>query len=130
MFGNGVKIFGMITIMAHLLMEVLGKLVDLTGCCAGVRGSTLRSFASVPTAAGTRWASGAGISDFGLRLLSFRALSFRHLGFRHSAFRVFGFCLRGLFFSSLLPFFPLLFFLFSFPSSAEGGSKFFFRNPV
>ena len=102
MFANGVAIAGTITITAHPVTEVLGKLPDLmTVCSAEVRGTSMRSIAAVPTAAGTRGAVRTGVAVFALRFLSIRALFVRFLGFRVFGFRHFGFCLRGLFFSSL-----------------------------
>ncbi|GET35456.1 hypothetical protein MiSe_01980 [Microseira wollei NIES-4236] len=119
---TGVAIAGTITITAHPVTEVPGKLVDLkTECGVEVRGTSMRSFAAVPAATGTRWALGSGIAVFALRLLSFRGLGLRLLSFRHFGFWVSGFFCED---SSSLPFCPFalysfFFSLFFLPPSAE-----------
>jgi len=64
-FGNGVAISGTVTMTAHRLTEVLGKLEHMiTGCGVVVRGTTLRSIAVLPTATTTLRASWAGSGVF------------------------------------------------------------------
>jgi hypothetical protein len=49
-FGNGAAIAGTITITAHLMTEVPGKLAHMiTECDVEVRGTAMRSIAAVPT---------------------------------------------------------------------------------
>src|ERR671933_1125591 len=65
MFGNGAAINGTITITAHRLMEVLGKLARIiTESCVVVPASTTRSIAAVPFASRTRDPSGCGPGVF------------------------------------------------------------------
>ena len=60
MFGNGAPIPGIKIMRAHQRMEVYGSLVELlhSGCCAGVRGTTILKTAARPTVTGTNRTTG------------------------------------------------------------------------
>src|SRR4028118_116016 len=65
MVGNGAAINGTITITAHRLMEVLGKLARIiTESCVVVPRSTTRYIAAVPVASTTRGPSSRGPGVF------------------------------------------------------------------
>jgi hypothetical protein len=70
MFGNGAAINGTIIIVAHRLMEVLGKLVNQnTGSGAVVRGTSIRGSAVRPFATGIDRRTASTSSVFGLLVL-------------------------------------------------------------
>ena len=86
MFGNGAAIDGMTIIMAHRLMEVLGKLEHLnTECIVAVPGATMRSIVAMPIVSGIRRAFASGTSVFAwllwLRNLRFSVLCFSDIIF-------------------------------------------------